>query len=103
MNLIGATGLTLPKAAGAGLALAAFLPAFLFLRAALVSGNFNRILATFVAGFFFKLLFVLIGLYLLILKASFPLIDTATGCMLFLIVMQIFESLYFWKIWQNQA
>ncbi len=85
-----------------GLALIAFLPVFIALKETLKRKNFNRTLTVFIVGFFFKLIIIISGLYFLIKQANYPLIDTLISCMLFIILLQIFEALYFLKIQSNQ-
>jgi len=95
--LLGNTGINMVKIAGGGLALLVFLPVFLMLKRQISSGDSMRFMKTFVFGFVFKLVILLVVFWLVISKLHWDTMDFVVGNMVFLITFQGYESLYFIK------
>ena len=91
-------GFNLPKLAGIGLALIAFLPVFILIRKSIGDDpeSANRLLGVFIGGFFFKLLVVLIGVWVGVSRLKWSNMDFVVPCLVFLFSLQVFESVYFW-------
>lgn len=99
--LLGNIGLNMVKVAGSGLALLVFLPVFLILKRQIASGDSMNFIKTFVLGFFFKLIVLLVVFWLAISKLSWDTTDFIVGNMVFLIILQAYESVYFMKMQKN--
>ena len=94
--MVGEIGVNLIKASGVFASVVIVGPVFLLLRRAMATGSMNRILGTFVGGFFFKLIGVLLIVWLIVGKAGWNQIDFTVSCLAFLIAFQIAEAIYFW-------
>lgn len=93
---VGRFGLGGVKLAGGAVALVAFIPVFLTLRNAMPRG-FNRTLAVLVGGFFFKLSVIIASVWIGVRALGLPTAEYAVACMSFLMSLQIFEALYFYR------
>ncbi|MCF7810737.1 hypothetical protein K9N50_07080 [bacterium] len=93
---LGHTGIGTVKIAGIILATLTVLPVFGLLIKFNKAGNPKLLLGTFVGGFFYKLVVLLVGIWWATSKAGLDTIDFAVSCLTFMIAYQISESLYFW-------
>jgi len=92
---LGHPGLNITKIAGIFLAFVAFLPVFIALKRTLGVIEPEKFLAIFVGGFFFKSIIVLVGIWYAISRIGLDKIDFAISVLAFILVLQIFESIYF--------
>ncbi len=99
--LLGNTGMNTIKLAGGGLAVLVFLPVFLILKREMTSGDSVKFVKTFVVGFLFKLIVLLAAFWIAISKLKWDTMDFVVGNMVFLIMLQGYESLYFMKMQKN--
>ena len=89
-------GLIWPKVWGIALAAVAFLPVLFTLKRVMASGNANKILAVFLGGFLFKLVLIIVGIYLGSRAFRADLTAFTVSCLAFLFAMQVCEAIYFW-------
>ncbi len=93
---VGEPVLNLHKAAGLGLAMVTVLPVFFMLIRAMNTAETRKVLIIFVGGFFFKLIVLLIGIWLGLAKVGWEITSFTVGCLAFVFAFQICESIYFW-------
>lgn len=96
VGFIGNSYITPDKAIGLLLALLAFLPVFITLNRGLGKKSTEWLYGAFVIGFFFKLLVLLGGIWLGVTKFSLEINGFAFSSIGLLIILQIFEAMYFW-------
>ncbi len=96
MGFIGNSYITPDKATGILLALLAFLPVFITLNWGLGKKSTEWLYGVFVIGFFFKLLILLGGIWLGVTKFGLEINGFAFSSVGFMIILQIFEAIYFW-------
>lgn len=101
--MIGEQGFNLVKISGIGLSLFAFLPVFFLLNKSLKSKSVTTTLAYFVGGFFFKLAVLLMGVWYSVSKPEFDEIEFIVSSMVFILIFQIYESVYFWSKHQSSS
>jgi F0F1-type ATP synthase assembly protein I len=89
-------GLGIAKMGGMALALVAVVPVLFLIKSALTTESTNRLLSTFVGGFLFKLIFILIGVWLAVSLLKWEVIPFTVSCLSFLFALQVCEALYFW-------
>lgn len=99
--VIGHPGLRLDKVFGLLLASLAVFPVFALLVKIKRTGSPNLFLGVFVAGFFYKLIVLLVGIWLGVTRSGWDLIDFTFSCLVFMFAFQICESLYFWTKKEN--
>lgn len=85
------------KVAGVGLALITFLPVFLLMRKAVGLGDVKLVMWTVAGGFLFKLLALLIGVWVAVKVMHWNTLDFTVACLSFVLVLQIMEAGYFWS------
>ena len=93
---VGNAGLDIDKIAGIGLASLTVLPVFYILIRAMRSRETKTVLKTFIGGFFYKLIVLMAGIWLGLVKAGWDVTDFTVGCLSFVFAYQVCESLYFW-------
>jgi small basic protein len=93
---IGDFSFTQDKISGLLLALVAFLPVFITLNRSLGKKSPEWLYGAFVMGFFFKVLVLLGGIWLGVKKFGLEINGFAISCVGLIIILQIFESIYFW-------
>lgn len=78
------------------LAVITVFPAFLFMIKVKRSEEFNQVLKGIVGGFFYKLLALLLGVWLAISRFELDTVNFVVSCLAFVFAFQVCESLYFW-------
>jgi len=99
--MIGHQGFGVVKLAGLLLATLAVIPVFAILIKTKSAGRSNLFLGVFVAGFFYKLIILIAGIWWVISKIGWDSIDFTVSCLAFMFAFQICESLYFWGKKEN--
>ncbi len=94
--IIGKPGVNYVKIGGVALSVFAFLPVFIVLVKSLGRESVTFFLAIFVGGFVFKLVIILAGIWFFVARLDWDVIDFVISCMIFMLVFQLYESLYFW-------
>jgi len=94
--VVGGPGLDLIKAAGILLAALTVLPVFALLVRAIRSGDSKRVLKTFVGGFLFKLIVLIVGVWWGVSRAGWDVTRFTVSCLSFVFAFQVCESIYFW-------
>jgi len=89
-------GLDIAKVAGVILAAVTVLPVFYWLTRRIKSGNPSQVLFTFVAGFLYKLIVLMAGIWLGLTVAGWEMTGFVASCLAFVFAFQVCESLYFW-------
>ena len=94
--LIPPLGISITKIGGVALAIIAVMPVFFLINKALTSESTSRVLGTFIGGFLFKLVIILLGVYLTVALLGWDVIPFTVSCLSFLFALQVCEALYFW-------
>ena len=89
-------GINFVKIAGVVLAAVTVLPIFFLLAKRIKSGSPKKVLATFVVGFFYKLIVLMAGIWLGLSKVGWEVASFTASCLAFVFAFQVCESLYFW-------
>ncbi len=84
------------KILGMASSFAVMLIPFIILYRAFYSGSVNFFMGSFVGGFLFKLVALLLIVWWAVAKAGYDKIDFSISCLSFLFALQISESIYFW-------
>jgi len=99
--LLGNMGINWVKLAGIGLAVLTFLPVFWMIKIQMATGSPEKFMAVFVMGFLFKMTVLLVMIWIAIARLNWDTVDFVTASLVFLIVFQGYESLYFMEFQKN--
>ena len=93
---IGKPVFNLTKLAGICLAAITVIPGFLYLRKMKRTGDTKAVLKALIGGFLYKLVVLLIGVWLALSKAGLDTTNFVVSCLVFVFAFQVCESLFFW-------
>lgn len=92
----GSVGVNRTKLIGMGASVVVMIIPFIVLYKAFSSGSVNFFMGSFVGGFLFKLVALLLIVWWAVAVAGYDKIDFSISCLSFLFALQISESIYFW-------